>query len=164
MSLVLALFWLALGAVALAALVVNAYFRSVAGSLAGPLRDNEIRVEYLGLSATRLVHLKLIIAGVLAGAGGALAAMSISHVDPAMAYWTTSGGFVFVTVLAGPGSVAAAFVGSLAYEALRSFAVAVLPGAWQLILGGVLLLTILFLPNGLGSLLQKRRRAEPVPP
>ena len=63
------------------------------------------------------------IAGALAGLGGALAALTIGHVDPAMAYWTTSGGFVFVTILAGAGSVAAAFVGSLAFEMLRSFAV-----------------------------------------
>ena len=44
--------------------------------------------------------------------GGALAALAIEHVDPDMAYWTTSGGFVFVAILAGAGSVAAAFIGS----------------------------------------------------
>ena len=54
---------------------------------------------------------------------------------PNMAYWTTSGGFVFVTILAGAGSVAAAFVGSLVFELVRSFAVDVLPGTWQMILG-----------------------------
>ena len=74
-----------------------------------------------------------------------------------MAYWTTSGGFVFVTILAGAGSIAAAFVGSLVFEAVRSFAVDVMPGLWQMTLGSVLLLTILFLPEGLGSLLHAPR-------
>jgi ABC-type branched-subunit amino acid transport system permease subunit len=160
----LALYWLVLAVSAVSAFVVARYFRSVAGALAVPIRDNEIRVEFLGISVNRVIHLKLIIAGVLAGIGGALSALTIGHVDPAMSYWTTSGGFVFVTILAGAGSVAAAFVGSLAFEMLRSVAVTLMPGTWQMILGAALLLTILFLPEGLGSLFSRfRRPAESKP-
>ncbi len=158
------LYWLTLGVDAIAALLVGLYFRSVAGALAAPIRDNEIRVEFLGISVSGIIHTKVIIAGVLGGLGGALAAMSIGHVDPNMAYWTTSGGFVFVTVLAGSGYVAAAFVGSLAFEALRSFAVDVMPQLWQMTLGSVLLLTILFLPEGLGSLVSRLRQRRAVKP
>jgi branched-chain amino acid transport system permease protein len=75
-----------------------------------------------------------------------------------MAYWTTSGGFVFVTILAGAGSIAAAFIGSFLFELLRSVAVDLMPGTWQIILGTVLLLTILFLPGGLGSVVTLGRR------
>ncbi|MFN3656618.1 MAG: branched-chain amino acid ABC transporter permease [Pseudolabrys sp.] len=161
----LSLYWLTLGIDAVAAVLVAAYFRSVAGSLATPIRDNEIRVEFLGVSVTRIIHTKVVIAGTLGGFGGALAALTIGHVDPAMSYWTTSGGFVFVTILAGAGSVAAAFVGSLVFEMVRSFAVSVMPGLWQMVLGSVLLLTILFLPDGLGSLVArlrgKREEAKP---
>jgi ABC-type branched-subunit amino acid transport system permease subunit len=157
----LALFWLVLSVSAIAALLVARYFRSVAGGLALPVRDNEIRLEFLGVSVTRLIHLKLVISGILAGIGGALAALAIAHVDPAMAYWTTSGGFVFVTILAGAGSVAAAFVGSLAFELLRSVAVNLFPGTWQIILGSALLITILFLPEGLGSVFSRLRRKAP---
>jgi branched-chain amino acid transport system permease protein len=157
----LAIFWLVLGISAIAAYLLGLYFRSVAGSLAIPVRDNEIRVEFLGLSVTRLIHLKLIISGILAGIGGALAGLAVGHVDPNMAYWTTSGGFVFVTILAGAGSVAAAFVGSFVFELVRSIAVDLLPGTWQIILGSVLLLTILFLPEGIGSVLARfKRRAK----
>ena len=158
---VLAVFWLTLGTAALSALAMRAYFGSVAGALAVPLRDNEIRVEYLGVPVTRLVHLKLVIAGLLAGLGGALTALVVAHVDPEMAYWTTSGGFVFVAILAGPHSVTAAFAGAFLFEALRSFAVAVLPGFWQTILGSALLLTILFIPEGIGSLARFARRRAP---
>jgi branched-chain amino acid transport system permease protein len=152
------LYWLTLGVDALAALLVSLYFRSVAGALAAPIRDNEIRVEFLGVSVTGIIYTKVVIAGALGGLGGALAAMSIGHVDPAMSYWTTSGGFVFVTVLAGSGYVAAAFVGSLVFEAVRSVAADLFPQFWQMTLGSVLLLTIVFLPEGLGSLVQRFRR------
>jgi len=156
----LSLYWLTLGVDAVAAVLIGLYFRSVAGSLAAPIRDNEIRVEFLGVSVTRVIHTKVVIAGILGGFGGALVALSIGHVDPNMAYWTTSGSFVFVTILAGAGSVAAAFVGSLVFEAVRSIAVDVMPGLWQMALGSVLLLTILFLPDGLGSLAARWRKRE----
>jgi ABC-type branched-subunit amino acid transport system permease subunit len=157
----LAIFWLALSLSAIAALLVALYFRSVAGMLAVPIRDNEIRVEFLGISVTRLIHLKLVVSGILAGIGGALAAFAVAHVDPNMAYWTTSGGFVFVTILSGTTSVAAAFVGSFMFELVRSIAVDILPGSWQIILGSVLLLTILFLPEGLGSVFLRLRISRP---
>ena len=99
-----ALYWLTLGVDAIAAMLVGVYFRSVAGALAAPIRDNEIRVEFLGVSVTSIIHIKVVIAGILGGLGGALAALAIGHVDPNMSYWTTSGGFVFVTILAGAGS------------------------------------------------------------
>src|SRR3979411_947026 len=92
----LALFWLVLGLSAVSAFLITLYFRTVAGALAMPARDNEIRLEFLGISVTRLIHLKLVISGILAGLGGALAALAAAHVDPNMAYWTTSGRVVFV--------------------------------------------------------------------
>jgi len=157
----LALYWLTLVVDAIGAMLVGVYFRSVAGALAAPIRDNEIRVEFLGVSVTSIIHIKVVIAGILGGLGGALAALAIGHVDPNMSYWTTSGGFVFVTILAGSGYVAAAFVGSLMFEAVRSFAFDVMPQLWQMTLGSVLLLTILFLPDGLGSLVARlKRRGE----
>ena len=79
---------------------------------------------------------------------------------PNMAYWTTSGGFVFVTILAGAGSVAAAFVGSLVFEAGALVRGRCHAGLWQMMLGSVLLLTILFLPEGLGSLRRARRKRK----
>ena len=81
----------------------------------------------------------------------------LGHVDPNMSYWTTSGEFVFITILSGAGSVVPAFIGSLVFESVRSFAFAVLPQLWQMLLGSVLLLTILFLPQGLGSLIARMR-------
>jgi branched-chain amino acid transport system permease protein len=89
--------------------------------------------------------------------GGVLTALAVGHIDPEMAYWTTSGGFVFVTILAGTGSVIAPFLGSLLFEVVRSFAMVHTPETWQLILGSALLLTILFFPGGLWSLFERKR-------
>jgi ABC-type branched-subunit amino acid transport system permease subunit len=145
-------------AVALAAgLAVNALVRSHLGRLGPAIRDNELRVEYMGASVRRTVHLYLVVAAALAGLGGVLTALAVGHVDPEMAYWTTSGEFVFVTILSGTGSAAAPFLGSLALELLRSFAYEHAPNTWQMVVGGAMLAVILFLPSGLWSLFARRR-------
>ena len=88
------------------------------------------------------------IAAALAGVGGALTALAVGHVDPEMAYWTTSGEFVFVAILSGTASVAAPFAGALLLELLRSFAYEHAPNTWQLVMGATMLAVILFLPEG----------------
>lgn len=136
--------------------LVNRYLASTMGSLSPAIRDNEIRVEYLGASVQRAIHIKVIIAGALTGAGGAAVAFSVGHVDPdAMAYWTVSGEFVFVTILSGTGNIAAPFLGSLLFELIRTFAVEYAPQTWQMVLGSSLLVIIIFLPNGLWSLVSR---------
>ena len=137
------------------ALAVHRYLRTPLGRLAPAIKDNEIRVEYMGASACYAVHVKYVIAAVLAGVGGALAATTVGHIDPEMAFWTTSGEFIFITILAGTGSVVAPFAGALLYEIIHTTAYDLSPNTWQLSLGAALLLMIVFLPEGLWSLVTK---------
>ncbi len=142
-----------------AAYGVQRYLESTMGQLAPAIRDNELRVEYLGVSVVRIIYVKVIIAGALAGAGGAITAFAVGHIDPdAMTYWTVSGEFVFVTILSGTGSIAAPFLGSILFELIRTYATQYSPYTWQMVLGSSLLLIILFLPNGLWSLFDRLRR------
>lgn len=138
---------------ALAVFLVHRHLRSVWGYLGEAARENEIRVEYLGASVFRVHYVAYAIAGVLAGTGGALTALSVGHVDPTLTYWTTSGEFVFVALLGGTQSVFAPFAGAVLLELVRSWAFEHVPYSWQLILGGTMLVIILFLPGGLWSLL-----------
>lgn len=140
-------------------LFMQRYLHSTTGALLEPIRDNEIRVEYLGASVRGTIFGMLVLAGVMAGLGGALTALTIGHIDPTMAYWTMSGSFVFATVLAGTGSVLAPFLGALLFEIIRIVALQYVPEYWQLILGTALLLIILYLPGGIWSLFE-RKRAE----
>jgi branched-chain amino acid transport system permease protein len=145
------------GAVALgSALLVHRYLRTPLGRLAPAIKDNEIRVEYMGASARQAIHVMYVIAAALAGVGGGLAATTVGHIDPDMAYWTTSGEFIFITILAGTGSVVAPFIGAFIFGAIHSAAYDLSPNTWQLSLGTALLLLIVFLPEGLWSLFTRR--------
>ncbi len=138
------------------ALAVHRYLQTPLGRLAPAIKDNEIRVEYMGASARHAVHVKYVIAAVLAGVGGALAATTVGHIDPEMAFWTTSGEFIFITILAGTGSVVAPFAGALIYGVIHTTAYDLSPNTWQMSLGLALLLIIVFLPEGLWSVFTKR--------
>jgi branched-chain amino acid transport system permease protein len=137
---------------------LDRYLGSHLGRLAPAIRDNELRVEYMGASVRNVVHLHVVIAGALAGLGGVLTAITVGHIDPEMAYWTTSGEFVFVAILSGTASVVAPFLGAFLLELLRSFAYEYAPNTWQVVVGGAMLAVIMFLPAGLWSVFQRRRR------
>lgn len=133
--------------------IASYYFlRSRLGKVIEAIEDNEVRIEYLGRSVRNSVHVAYCVAGVLGGAGGALAGITARHVDPGFAYWTTAGDFVFIVLLSGQASVLSPFAGAFALEALRSFASSRFPDEWQLVLGGIMLLIVLFLPKGLGHI------------
>jgi branched-chain amino acid transport system permease protein len=142
----------------LLSLAMQRYLVSHLGRLAGAIKDNELRVEYMGESVRKVIHLNYVISAALAGVGGALAAITVGHVDPEMSYWTQSGEFVFITILSGTGSVLAPFLGAIIFEMVRSFAYEYSPNTWQMVLGITMLLVIMFLPGGLWSIFTRSRR------
>lgn len=139
---------------------VNGLLRSPRGLLLTAIRDNEIRTEYMGASAQQTIHLIYVIAGVLAGLGGSIAAIAVGHIDPTMAFWTTSGEFIFITILGGIGSVLAPFLGSLVFGVIHTLAFSNSPNTWQMMIGLALIGVILLLPDGLWSLVARMKRAR----
>jgi ABC-type branched-subunit amino acid transport system permease subunit len=139
----------------LLAALVRLYCDSRRGLLSLAVRENELRVEYLGMSVVNLVAWNYVLAAFLGGVGGALSVVALGHIDPNFSYWTTSGEFVFVAILAGYHSVIAILAGSFLLELVRSFSSAYFPNTWQMVLGIFLLMVIRFLPDGLGSLVKR---------
>jgi branched-chain amino acid transport system permease protein len=146
------LYAVTIGLSGLLALAARVYFDSTRGLVSLAVRENELRVEYLGGSVRQAVATNFVIAAFLGGVGGALTVMSLGHIDPNFSYWTSSGEFVFVAILAGYHSVLAVFIASTLLEIVRSFSSLYFPNTWQLALGVFLLLAIRFLPGGIGSL------------
>ncbi|MGQ0752493.1 MAG: branched-chain amino acid ABC transporter permease [Betaproteobacteria bacterium] len=140
------------------AILVHRYLHSGMGHAGDAIRENEIRVEYLGVSVYRVVYIKYVIAAALGGLGGGLTGLASGHVGPDMAYWTTSGEFVFVALLGGTSHIAASFVASFLFELIKTYALELSPYTWQMVLGVILLGIILFLPKGLWSLVARARR------
>ncbi len=149
------LYLVTLGVASVVGLLARVYFDSTRGLVTLAVRENELRVEYLGGSVRQAMAINFILAAFCGGLGGALVVMSLGHIEPNFSFWTTSGEFVFVAILAGWQSVAAVFVASTVLEVVRSFSSAYFPNTWQLVLGLFLLFVIRFLPKGIGSLWMK---------
>lgn len=142
--------------------LVRLHLASPMGQALAGIKTREARLEFMGIPARRVLLSAYVLSACMAGCGGALVAMTTRHVTPALAYWTASGELVFIAILGGAGSVLGPFLGALAYELTRVYAAALVADAWQMILGAVLLLVILFAPGGLwgmGRALFARRRA-----
>jgi branched-chain amino acid transport system permease protein len=137
------------------ALITDRYLKSPLGQALSAIATNEVRLEFIGVSARGVLLVAYIASAALAGLGGALSAVAIGHVVPEFSYWTLSGQLVLIAVLGGIGGVPGAFIGAFFLELVRTFAVGFAAEAWNAIIGISLLVVIFFLPEGLFGLLQR---------
>jgi branched-chain amino acid transport system permease protein len=120
-------------------------------------RSNDTRMRAIGFPTYRYKLTCFVIAGTLCGLAGALLANHTDFVSPGMMYWTRSGDLIIMVVLGGMGSTFGPLFGAVALLVLEE----VLSGIteyWQIILGPLLLLVVLFARGGIGGLLGKMRQ------
>ena len=139
---------------------VQRYLDSPLGHMLRAIKSNETRLEYLGTSARRVLLVGYVFSAFLGGIGGALVAIIQQIATPEFGFWTKSGEFVFIAILGGGAHAFGAFAGAAMFEAVRFYAAAHLANAWQLILGVVLIVIILYAPGGLIGLRQRGKRAK----
>lgn len=149
------LFYTTLVLVAVLGYLVHRYLKSPLGHALSAIHSNEIRLEYLGVSARSTLLTAYTISAALAGLGGAVAALSIGHVLPEFAFWTESGHLVLTAVLGGIAGIAGPFLGSVFLEIVHTLAVGYASEAWNLIVGVSLLVVIFFLPRGLYGVFER---------
>lgn len=151
------LLYLTLGLVLVVSYGVQRYLDSPLGHMLRAIKSNETRLEYLGISARRILLVGYVISAFLGGLGGVLVAVAQQIATPEFAYWTKSGEFVFIAILGGAANAAGAFAGAAVFEFVRFMAAAKLANAWQLILGIVLIVIIMYAPNGLIGLFRQKK-------
>jgi branched-chain amino acid transport system permease protein len=120
------------------------------------VRSNETRMRAIGFPTYRYKLVCFVIAGTLCGLAGALLANHTDFVSPAMMYWTRSGDLIIMVVLGGMGSVVGPVFGAVALLVLEE-ALSDITEYWQIILGPLLLLVVLFARGGIDGLLGKVR-------
>lgn len=149
---------LALALAVSAGALVQRYFASVSGQALAAIKTNETRLEYLGISAKRAFWGGYVLAATLCGLGGSLFALTQGLVTPEMGYWVRSGELVFIAILGGSGHALGAFIGAFVYEFMKLYAAALLTGAWQLVMGLVLIAMVFMAPTGVFGMLERRLR------
>jgi branched-chain amino acid transport system permease protein len=144
-----------------AMLLVFAFLRIVLRSAFGRalqgIRSNEQRMLSLGFPVYRYKLASFALAGSLAGLAGYLSALQFGFVNPELLSWHQSGNVLLMLILGGLGSLYGAVVGAFAFVALQELFQSVTTH-WQLLLGGSIILLVLFLPGGLSSVAGRLRK------
>jgi branched-chain amino acid transport system permease protein len=128
--------------------IVNSRF----GQAIQGARLNDVRMRAIGFPTYRYKLTCFVIAGTICGLAGALIANHTDFVSPSMMYWTRSGDLIVMVVLGGMGSLFGPVLGAIALLVLEE-TLSRITEYWQIILGPLLLLVVLFARGGIDGLL-----------
>jgi branched-chain amino acid transport system permease protein len=140
--------------ISLYVLVQSPFGRSLAG-----IRERELRMQILGYNTWLHKYIAFIIAGAFGGLSGVLWAHTNGLVSPETVVLTTSVDALLMVVLGGAGTLVGGAIGSAIVFGLREYLSTLVPW-WQYVLGGVYVLTILYLPTGLMGIPARIRQAR----
>ena len=138
--------------VTMAILVRSPFGRSLVG-----IRENELRMRILGYNTWLHKYIAFIIAGGFGGLAGVLWSHAHGLVSPEDVILATSVDALLMVVLGGSGTLVGGAIGAGIVVFLREYLSTFVPW-WQYVLGGVYVLTILYLPGGLMSIPERLRR------
>ncbi len=132
--------------------LVNSRF----GMVIRAARSNETRTRAIGVSPYPYRLAAFVIAGAVCGLAGALLVNHTAYLTPEFMNWTRSGELMFMVILGGMGSVAGPVLGAFALLVLEDL----LSGwtqHWQIILGPLLVLSVVFFRRGLAGLIPEKK-------
>lgn len=135
--------------------ILNARF----GMVIRASRSNEPRMRAIGFSTFRYRLTSFVLAGAMCGLAGALLANQTEYLTPDFMHWTRSGEIMFMVILGGMGTLIGPVVGALVLLLLEDV-LSAWTAHWQIILGPLLLLVVLFARRGVAGRLLSDRPAD----
>jgi branched-chain amino acid transport system permease protein len=155
-------FYVMLGIFVLTLLVTYIIRRSKFGLALRSIGENEEAAAHRGINVTMVKVLAFAISAFFMGAAGAVIATRWTYIDPYIAFNTL---FSFLPILmaifGGMGQIYGPIIGAVVFAYLEEVLLTKFPYYYMLIFGVVLVVVILFLPDGLVGLVQglmKRRK------
>jgi branched-chain amino acid transport system permease protein len=128
--------------------VVEARF----GTVIRAVKSNEPRLQAVGIASFRYKLAAFVLAGAVCGLAGALLANQTEYLTPSFMHWTRSGDIIVMVILGGMGTLVGPVLGAAALLLLEHV-LAAWTVHWQVILGPLLVLVVLYARGGLWSLL-----------
>ncbi|WP_310621218.1 branched-chain amino acid ABC transporter permease [Flexibacterium corallicola] len=122
-------------------------------------RQNEERVETVGIQPYTVQLIAFVISGAITGLAGALFADLNRFVSPTMFSWQMSGEIMVFVILGGVARLYGPLAGAALYIMLEHF-LGPVSEYWQILLGLLLLLVVLFARGGLIGMMSGRRIAH----
>ncbi len=144
----------------IAAFVIAAFFvlsrilASPFGAVIEAVRENEARAKASGYDVTTTRLITFVLSGGFCGLAGALQALHLSIVPIEIMYYDTSGEVVMIALLGGMGTFFGPMIGAATFLTLEHL-VSTWTVHWQLIVGSIFVVCVLFFPAGIWGTLIK---------
>jgi urea transport system permease protein len=126
--------------------------RTKFGLVQQAIRDGENRVLFSGYATAHYKLFVFVLAALIAALGGVLYVPQVGIINPGEMQADKSLEAVVWVAVGGRGTLLGPIVGAVSINALKSWATRAFPDLWLIILGGLFILVVLFLPGGLVSL------------
>ena len=122
-------------------------------------RSNEPRMRAIGFSTFRYRLAAFALAGSVCGLAGALLTNQTEYLTPSFMHWTRSGEIMMMVILGGMGTLFGPVLGAIALLLLEDI-LSAWTVHWQVVLGPILVLVVLYARGGLWSLLPAGARGD----
>lgn len=143
---------------ALALWIVSRILNSPFGAAIEAIRENERRAQTCGFDVERTKLLSFTLSGLICALAGTMSALHLAFVPLDVLHYHTSGMIVMMTLLGGARSFFGPFVGALAFLLMEDV-FSLWTSHWQIIVGSIFIMFVLFLPKGLwGTFLERVSR------
>lgn len=147
----IAYYYLTLLLVAVSVAAVIRVTNSPFGRAIQGIRENEERATFIGYNTTRYKLVVFALSGGFAAIAGALYAPFVGIADPGLLHWMTSSDVLVMVLIGGLGTLWGPMFGG-AFLLLLEDRLVVIEG-WEIIVGIIIVLLVLFAPNGLAGIL-----------
>jgi len=129
--------------------------RSRFGMVLRAAKSNEPRARASGFSPYPYRLAAFVISGAMCGLAGALLVNQTAYLTPQFMHWTRSGEIMFMVILGGMGTPAGPVLGAFALLLLENV-LSSWTEHWQIVLGPLLVVSVLFFRRGLAGAFRRR--------
>lgn len=150
-------FLFVLGVFLLAAVVILVILRSPFGYSLRGIRESPERMEALGYNVWLYKLLAFLVSGAFAGLSGVLLVFNRNYVSPEAAGVVVSAEVMLMIILGGAGTLFGPVIGAFAIVFLSHWVSSIVE-RWNLILGVIYVLVVVFAPQGVTGLAARWRR------
>jgi len=147
-------------ALALAYLLCRWITRSKLGRVLVAVRDAENRTRFVGYKVESYKLFVFVLAAALAGVAGALYVPQVGIINPGEFSPLNSIELVIWVAVGGRATLFGAIIGALLVNYCKTYFTGALPEVWLFVLGGIFILTTMFLPRGIVGLVARAGKAE----
>jgi branched-chain amino acid transport system permease protein len=157
-----AFYYLALALMLLSVLLVYKIVNSRFGMVLRAAKSNEARSRAIGFSPYPYRLAAFVIAGAMCGLAGALYANHTNYITPGLMSWELSGELMFMVILGGMATTSGPVLGAFAFllteevlKILLGFKSQAWTEHWQVLMGPLLILSVIFFRRGLAGIFYK---------